>query len=428
MASASIVLPHSTQLFPGANIPMTHFDQRPRQFSHPYMSQNQQLHLQQHLHQHGQSQIQHQHHQQQAQRLMEMTTAVPTMAIGAIPLFSRSVSAPHMHFSGPGQDVFMPYQDQQVPSSFPIGFQSPNFGAQQGLPPLGQNLATAAAVPTTAPAQSLRGNNGPSPFVSGVLPENSMMGNLSCVAGPNFVYQQSVHPMDQLATSFDDLEVALAPKPKLEFPTDPFLQQVPSGLEASETFHQQMDEALPARTSSSPTSSSSSNSSTDSTFTPSFEDLSTTPFRPALRGQSVSYFESGLSSFETENDFPEYGWSRHGSTGSIFPLGHSDDLQDYLASSIEGNPPESVAMLQSSSSTSIMSTTSSSSSSSSSSQPNHKAPKVRARRASVCTDAQGPIYQCQFNDCHRPFRRQEHLKRHIRSVHTLEKRRSNVVK
>ncbi|GJJ77745.1 hypothetical protein EMPS_10104 [Entomortierella parvispora] len=389
---------------------MAHFDQRPRQFSHPYLPQSQQA-LHQHLQQQEQSQIQHQHQQQQAQRLMEMTAAVPTMAIGAIPLFSRSISAPHMHFSGHGQDVFIPY------------------GAQQGLPPLGQNpLTTATSVPPTSSAQSLRGNNGPSPFGSGILPSNSMVGNLSCGAGPNFVYQQPVHPMDQLTTSFDDLDVALPQKQKLEFPTDPFLQQVPSnaaaGLGASETFsQQQMDKALPAPASSSPTSSTSSDSSTDTTFTPSYENPSTAPFRPALRGQSISFFEAGLSTFDTENDFPDYAWSRHGSTGSLFPLSHSDDFQDYLASSsIEGNPPESVAMLQSSSSTSIMSTTStSSSSSSSSSQPIHKASKVKARRASVCTDAQGPVYQCQFNDCHRPFRRQEHLKRHIRSVHTLEK-------
>ncbi|KAI8363724.1 hypothetical protein B0O80DRAFT_376616, partial [Mortierella sp. GBAus27b] len=43
------------------------------------------------------------------------------------------------------------------------------------------------------------------------------------------------------------------------------------------------------------------------------------------------------------------------------------------------------------------------------------------RRASLNPDVQGRVFTCIFSDCGKLFKRSEHLKRHVRSVHTLEK-------
>ncbi|KAG0046263.1 hypothetical protein BGZ83_008541 [Gryganskiella cystojenkinii] len=296
-------------------------------------------------------------------------------------------------------------------------------------------------------------------FSSGLFPPSSAANNSCGSGGPNFIYQPSVHPfqVDQLTTSFDDLDMAIAPRVKLEFPVETYLHPSPVptvGSDSPEVFHPHMEEALPSQAvfSCSPSTSASSESDSSPKFAHSFDDPTSSsvymgPFRPPLRGQSVSFFETPMSAFDNGDEYPEYAWSRHGSTGSLFPMGHqhyhSDDFHpEYLMSAVEGahhnhhqhqqqhhqhlqpqhQSKESVPMIPTSSSTSILSTASTSSSSSSNSQSTTpSAKKVRTRRASVCTDTQGPIFQCRFGDCHRPFRRQEHLKRHVRSVHTLEK-------
>jgi len=51
------------------------------------------------------------------------------------------------------------------------------------------------------------------------------------------------------------------------------------------------------------------------------------------------------------------------------------------------------------------------------------APKrSRGRRVSSHPDNSGcKIFKCRFDDCGKIFKRSEHLKRHVRSIHTLEK-------
>ncbi|KAI8600094.1 hypothetical protein EDD21DRAFT_307026 [Dissophora ornata] len=68
---------------------------------------------------------------------------------------------------------------------------------------------------------------------------------------------------------------------------------------------------------------------------------------------------------------------------------------------------------------SLTSNASSSSSSSGSSLSN--APAKARRRASLNPDSSSRVFTCSIEHCGKLFRRSEHLKRHFRSVHTLEK-------
>lgn len=49
--------------------------------------------------------------------------------------------------------------------------------------------------------------------------------------------------------------------------------------------------------------------------------------------------------------------------------------------------------------------------------------KSRGRRVSKVTEGQ-KMFSCTYDGCGKVFKRSEHLKRHIRSIHTLEKRKS----
>ncbi|KAK3806399.1 MAG: hypothetical protein J3Q66DRAFT_290257 [Benniella sp.] len=69
---------------------------------------------------------------------------------------------------------------------------------------------------------------------------------------------------------------------------------------------------------------------------------------------------------------------------------------------------------------SLTSNTSSSSSSSCASESSASA-KARARRASFNPDVTSRVFTCNLDECGKLFKRSEHLKRHVRSVHTLEK-------
>lgn len=49
---------------------------------------------------------------------------------------------------------------------------------------------------------------------------------------------------------------------------------------------------------------------------------------------------------------------------------------------------------------------------------------IKQRRASLSPDTPSRVFNCLIDDCGKLFKRSEHLKRHVRSVHTLEKRKS----
>ncbi|KAF9183834.1 hypothetical protein BGZ49_004520 [Haplosporangium sp. Z 27] len=62
----------------------------------------------------------------------------------------------------------------------------------------------------------------------------------------------------------------------------------------------------------------------------------------------------------------------------------------------------------------------SSSSSPSAIKPTPK--RSRGRRVSCNPDNSGcKVFTCRFDDCGKIFKRSEHLKRHVRSIHTMEK-------
>ncbi|KAK3843229.1 MAG: hypothetical protein J3R72DRAFT_367055 [Linnemannia gamsii] len=53
--------------------------------------------------------------------------------------------------------------------------------------------------------------------------------------------------------------------------------------------------------------------------------------------------------------------------------------------------------------------------------PSLAACKSRTRRASLSPDGTTRVFTCLVDACGKQFKRSEHLKRHVRSVHTLEK-------
>ncbi|KAK3847263.1 MAG: hypothetical protein J3R72DRAFT_188646 [Linnemannia gamsii] len=152
--------------------------------------------------------------------------------------------------------------------------------------------------------------------------------------------------------------------------------------------------------------------------------------------------DSDFSQFELPEEFAGYPFPRHGSVGSLYPITQSHELLD--ATSPFGSAAHhhhhyhgghrryetGTEMVPSSSSTSISSVSSlppnsgsmSSLSSSSVNPPGAKA--IKQRRASLSPDTPSRVFNCNIDDCGKLFKRSEHLKRHVRSVHTLEKRKS----
>ncbi|KAK3810822.1 MAG: hypothetical protein J3Q66DRAFT_262145, partial [Benniella sp.] len=48
--------------------------------------------------------------------------------------------------------------------------------------------------------------------------------------------------------------------------------------------------------------------------------------------------------------------------------------------------------------------------------------RSRGRRVSCNPDITGcKVFTCRYDDCGKVFKRSEHLKRHVRSIHTMEK-------
>ncbi|KAG0231544.1 hypothetical protein BGX31_005482 [Mortierella sp. GBA43] len=210
-------------------------------------------------------------------------------------------------------------------------------------------------------------------------------------------YQQPIHPFqtEQFSSSVNNLESATAAKIKFEYqedmPTHPM--SCPTGINQHLEDVKAMD----------------------------------MPFR--ARGPTSTY-NSNLSRFEVPEEYPAYLFPRHSSLSSLYTITQSHELLDGHSST----SMESVPMIPTASSTSIssvgsissVSSTSSSGSNSSISSPcsnsaSSAASKARARRASFNPDISNRVFTCNLDDCGKLFKRSEHLKRHVRSVHTLEK-------
>ncbi|KAF9141936.1 hypothetical protein BGX30_003745 [Mortierella sp. GBA39] len=331
-------------------------------------------------------------------------SAAASSSTGPVPLVARSLSAPHMQFSG-FNDAYMyggsvqsindqltfqqQQQQQQQLQQAEAAFRS---GYQESLQQFTPRPHDRPSLPHMTPSEPhpLQYTSGPSGYTTASFHQQQLMFAHDSNADfhslpPTFSSSSgSVHPfqMDQLASSINNLEAA-------------------TGSRVVKFGYSGISDGSP---------SSSSSLSPSSTPAHGFHSLD--------RSQSVSIFDtSDFAQFEVSDECPSYLITRHGSLGSLYPITQSHELLEPLhlprsrLSSVGG-----AAMVPSLSSTSISSETSSSAFPSPS-----LATKARTRRASLSPDGTTRVFTCMIDACSRQFKRSEHLKRHVRSVHTQEK-------
>ncbi|KAG0211840.1 hypothetical protein BGX28_007295 [Mortierella sp. GBA30] len=366
----------------------------------------------------------------------QSTSSVPAPAlipstISATPLFYRSLSAPsHMQVSELSQNGLMPglitspnhdyfctpsqksIQQHQYHTHAPIQTHS-HVPQHQGFAGQGQFFAQ--------PFQVNQIQSGPQiPYIMD-LGNNGSNGN-----NMNAIYQSSIHPfqVDVLGTSQSVSESPGAPlsRMKFEFPNgEPLSFHADMSMTTSIATTQDMDD-VQTNSSISCSPPSSSLDSSSPTFRGPFESPA---MRSTGRVRSLPFSDNDLSRFELPDDFIGYSFPRHGSVGSLYPMTQSHELLE-SASSL-GHPG-----LQHSHSHSQLAGTAMAPSSSSESITSdlclplntgkrRNSIKPKLRRASASPDSPGRLFSCIFDDCGKLFKRSEHLKRHVRSVHTLEK-------
>ncbi|KAF9125625.1 hypothetical protein BGX30_000386 [Mortierella sp. GBA39] len=254
-----------------------------------------------------------------------------------------------------------------------------------------------------------------------------------------YTYQQAVHPfqVDVLHAPLNQVEMSSPVRVKFEFPSD--------SMPRHQSFvSQDMDDVQGSTGSITYSPSSSSTDSSSPTFSgaaaiPPTSGGNPSGLRSTSRVSSMPFEDSAFSQFELPEEFAGYAFPRHGSLGSLYPITQSHELLD--ATSPFGSAAHhhyhfhghrryetgGTEMVPSSSSTSISSVSSLPPSSGGS--MNGVVPPVGAagakiikqRRASLSPDTPSRVFNCLIDDCGKLFKRSEHLKRHVRSVHTLEK-------
>ncbi|KAF9898809.1 hypothetical protein BX616_003588, partial [Lobosporangium transversale] len=192
-------------------------------------------------------------------------------------------------------------------------------------------------------------------------------------------------------------------------------------------------------------------SSPTSTITTTIQETPV-PLRSTGRMHSMPFMhDPDFPPFELPEEFAGYTFTRHGSLDSIYPLTqmhnefynhHNSHQQQHAQSRFE----VTAAMVPSLSSTSITSNCSlppnpmvaqgfnnienisnSNSLGSNNDSLGHATGDVKEgksakpRRASLSPESSGRVFTCFFGDCRKIFKRSEHLKRHVRSVHTQDK-------
>ncbi|KAG0280476.1 hypothetical protein BGZ95_009963 [Linnemannia exigua] len=338
--------------------------------------------------------------------------AAAASSTGAVPLFVRSHSAPHVQLSAfhdaymynrsvqsiNDQLTFQQQQQQQAGSVFRGGypaeslqqFSSPHpFDQPPPLPQMASSETHHLQYPTGYTTASFQQNQ---PMLS-----QDLNGDFHSLPPSSSSSSGSVHPfqMDQLTSSINNLEAATAGSRMVKF------------------GYNGMSDGSP-----------SSSSSLSPSLTPSHHHHHA--FHSLDRSQSMSIFDTSefAATFEVPEEYPatSYLIQRHGSLGSLYPITQSHELLEpfhhhhHLSrsrlSSLGGT-----TMVPSLSSTSISSETSSTAFPS----PSLAAAKSRTRRASLSPDGTTRVFTCLVDGCGKQFKRSEHLKRHVRSVHTLEK-------
>ncbi|KAF9208734.1 hypothetical protein BGZ59_010478 [Podila verticillata] len=334
-----------------------------------------------------------------------------------VPLCYRSLSAPSLpHAQAMG---FVASQSLPTPTS---QSQSPSQESYFNLPP-----AYSSYDATMSPFHDLSNME---PHLYSPQQHNQQPPQL----GEHYAYQP-IHPFQPVSISSSTLESSTAPRVKFEF-TGPFGYPNHSQNNQSQNNHplQEMDDVQSSSLTGSPLSSTSDElPSYGATFSPpSTTSTSPSGLRPhsMARIQSLPFFDSNLAHpMELSEEFSGYMLTRHGSLGSVYPVTHSHELLESTLSPPGGTHTHmapsfdyGVPMVPSLSATSISSTTSTS-------LPRRRASTVvtpsskpkQQRRASLSPDASTKLFSCIFDDCGKLFKRSEHLKRHVRSVHTLEK-------
>ncbi|KAF9946785.1 hypothetical protein BGZ70_003027 [Mortierella alpina] len=328
---------------------------------------------------------------------------------------THSHSQQHHH---PQQQGFAADAQFFVPHAFPLG------QAQNGLP-----ISYLANHPTH---NNTNTNN-----------HNSDTSNSNST--PHYTYQVPVHPFQMTASqNSPDTSLASPSRVRYGFPTSdplPFQPTVhpmaPMTSTSAPAATQDMDDVQAnASISHSPSSSSLDGSS------PTFQGPFGSPFalRSAGRVHSLPFTDHHLSRFELQDDYMDCAFPRHGSLGSLCLDTQSLELLEASLPTMNAGGPHypyphhpsphhplelaGTAMAPSLSSSSISSESSLPSPNDVSSKQTcvtSNGGKPKLRRASTALDSPGRMFTCIYDDCGKLFKRSEHLKRHVRSVHTLEK-------
>ncbi|KAF9909182.1 hypothetical protein EC991_008942 [Linnemannia zychae] len=158
-----------------------------------------------------------------------------------------------------------------------------------------------------------------------------------------------------------------------------------------------------------------------STLSTSSDDSSSMSPRSTFSTGSLSLSSSSNSLATVAAGGPSYPLSRTLSEPSMMPIFQAMSTSSSMSDLSSLHDLSGVCNLDDSKSSLLLMAGSSPVTSSSSTTSG--APKrSRGRRVSSHPDNSGcKIFKCRFEDCGKIFKRSEHLKRHVRSIHTLEK-------
>ncbi|KAF9415068.1 hypothetical protein BGZ94_000203 [Podila epigama] len=417
---------------------------------------------------------------------MPMAPTVSMMP-GGHPMFTRSISAPHIYLSGvrdnlpnsqdyshdytyhahPMQRFNSTLSVHQQPHSYPGFYNAPHpfdpcpFPQQQ--PPQPPSQQQQQPQPQQLPHEQLQLQQHPSLHMNNTNNINNI-NNINSINNTNtnnnnnlnnmnnnnnsnnntfnatntasntsffqdsnaFTYAQPVHPfqMDQMTYSINTLDVATATRSKPEQQLNDGFNTLTSLPTPSSYLVNFLDDpqgsSAPSSASCSPTAMATQGDSFSTCDT-----LTSSPSQSPGQCPTLPLSRSSMARFELPEEYPPYLFPRHGSLDSLYPL-------TVFHNQLESSPPPysllppSEGANETNNNTSVveggtpMATSSSSRSiSSSASTPPTALSRARIRRASTSTDIK--VYPCIFDYCNRSFKRSEHLKRHVRSVHTQEK-------
>ncbi|KAF9929216.1 hypothetical protein FBU30_001776 [Linnemannia zychae] len=361
----------------------------------------------------------------------------------ATPLAHRSLSAPsHLQLSTLGQGA-LPSYHPMTNKNYNSNIAQIEYGTHQHQQYQSQQQQLQQNLNAQFPATPIQQAYDQQQYlVQSQLHMSMQPQPIASNAGNNYYGQQPIHPfqMDLIHTSLNQTEMPSSAHVKFELPIDSTPRQRGNAHQAFNS--QDMDDI---QTSTGPPTYSPSSSSMDSA-SPTFSgDATAGTHSSALRQVggviSMPYSESEFAQFELPEEFAGYNFPRHGSLGSLYPITQSHELLDatspfgsaahhhYHFHSHRRYETGGTEMIPSSSSTSISSVSSLPPSNSgailNSTIPslNSSAPgaKAKQRRASLSPDTPSRVFHCMADDCGKLFKRSEHLKRHVRSVHTLEK-------